>query len=70
MLPREAVEPVVERHTDVYRRLPDGTPAVRIEGGRIEMGSVVDAPFGLAAAFDPTRFTPLKQWQFDSLGID
>jgi hypothetical protein len=70
MYPRESVEPVVERHQDLYRRLPDGTPAVRIESGRIDIGSVVDAPFGLAVPFDPTRFTPLKDWTFESLGID
>ena len=44
--------------------------AVWIEDGRIRIGSVVDAPFGLAVPFDPTRFTPLAQWQFESLGID
>ena len=69
MFPRESVDPVVERHTDLYRRLPDGTPAVRIENGRIDIGSVVDAPFGLAVPFDPTRFTLLKDWTFESLGI-
>jgi hypothetical protein len=67
MFPRDAVDPVVEHHTDLYRRLPDGTPAVRIDDGRIAIGTVVDAPFGLAAAFDPTRFPPLKDWTFESL---
>jgi hypothetical protein len=69
MLPRESVEPVVERHTDLYRRLPDGTPAVRIENGRIEIGSVVDAPFGVDGVFDPSQFTPFGQWKFESLGV-
>jgi L-alanine-DL-glutamate epimerase-like enolase superfamily enzyme len=67
MFPRAGVDPVVERHADLYRRLPDGTPAVRIENGRIAIGSVLDAPFGLAVPFDPTRFTPLKDWTFESL---
>ena len=62
MFPRESIEAAVERHQDVYRRLPDGTPAVRIEGGRIEIGSIVDAPFGLAAPFDPRRFGLLSDW--------
>jgi hypothetical protein len=66
-VPRPVVDPVVERHADLYRRLPDGTPAVRIENGRIAIGSVLDAPFGLAVPFDPTRFTPLKDWTFESL---
>jgi hypothetical protein len=70
MFPRENIDPVVEHHADLYRRLPDETPAVRIENGRLEIGSVVDAPFGLAVPFDPTRFTSLTDWTFKSLGID
>lgn len=62
MFPRNAVDPIVAHHEDLYRRLDDGTPALRIEGGRIAIGSVVDAPFGLAAPFDPTRFEPLSAW--------
>jgi hypothetical protein len=70
MLPRAGVEPLVAAHGDLYRRLPDdGTPAVRIEAGRVSIGSVVAAPFGLAAPFDPTGFQPLGRWEFDSLGI-
>jgi hypothetical protein len=62
MFPRDSVEAVADRHGDVFRRLPDGTPAVRIEGGRIAIGSVVDAPFGLAAPFDPRQFGLLSDW--------
>ena len=69
MLPPESVAGLAESHPDLYRRLPDGTPAVRIEGGRMSIGSVVDAPFGLKASFDPTGFTPWGQWAFDALGI-
>ena len=66
---RETVEPLVEAHPDLYRRLSDGTPAVRIDGGRISIASVVDAPFGLGGPFDPTGFVPLGRWEFESLGI-
>jgi hypothetical protein len=69
MLRSASVEPLADAHSDLYRRLPDGTPAVRIEAGRISIDSIVDAPFGLAAPFDPTGFTPLGQWTFESLGI-
>ena len=62
MFPRESIEAAVERHQDVYRRLPDGTPAVRIVGGRIEIGSVVDAPFGLDVPFDPRMLRKLRDW--------
>jgi hypothetical protein len=69
MLPRASVEPTLAAHADLYRSLRDGTPAVRIEGGRMEVGSVVDAPFGLAAPFDPSGFTAAERWEFESLGI-
>ena len=69
MLPRGSVDPVVAAHPDLYRRLDDGTPAVRIERGRLALGSVVDAPFGVAAPFDATGFVPLSRWEFESLGI-
>jgi hypothetical protein len=52
MFPSDVVKPVAEHHRDVFLNLPDGTPAVRIEGGRINVGSVVDAPFGLGVSFD------------------
>ncbi len=69
MYPPGTIEPVIARHTDLYRSLDDGTPAVRIESGRMSIGSVVDAPFGLAARFDPSGFVPLRDWTFESLGI-
>jgi L-alanine-DL-glutamate epimerase-like enolase superfamily enzyme len=69
MFPREAVDPVVGQHEDLYRRLDDGTPALRIEGGRIAIGSVVDAPFGLAATFDPARLEPLSAWDPGTISL-
>jgi hypothetical protein len=69
MYPPGTVEPIVARHTDLYRHLDDGTPAVRIENGRMSIGSVVNAPFGLAERFDPSAFVPRRDWTFDSLGI-
>jgi hypothetical protein len=62
MFPRSSVDGVAEHHRDVLRRLPDGTPAVRIQGGRIDIGSVVDAPFGLGVAFEPGHFGLLRDW--------
>ena len=43
---------------------------LRVEGGRVSTGSVVDHGFGLNFAFDPSRYAPVKEWSFDSLGID
>lgn len=65
MFPPASVAPAVAAHADLYRALPDGTPAVRIEAGRMNVGSTVDAPFGLAATFDPRQFEPIDRWRFE-----
>lgn len=67
MFPREFAEPTVAAHADLFRRLDDGTPAVRIEGGRLDVGSIVDAPFGVGVSVDPTGFTAFAEWDPGSL---
>ena len=46
---------------------PDGFPMPRIRAGRMEVGSVMDAPFGLAFEPDLSAFTPLDAWSPASL---
>ena len=54
-------------HGDVYRRHERGFVTFRVGRGRTDVGSVVDAPFGVGFDFDPSRFTPLDQWSYDTL---
>lgn len=54
-------------HGDLYELHPDGFPMPRIRAGRMEIGSVVDAPFGLAFEPDLTGCTPLEDWRPTSL---
>lgn len=62
------VQAAAERaHPDLYRMTGQGYPAARIEGGRMRIGSVVDAPFGTAFEFDPARFTPVREWRWETL---
>jgi hypothetical protein len=61
-LPPDVQATVAEAHPDLYRRTPAGFPAVRIEAGKVRVGTVVDAPFGTAFEFDPSQFTPAKDW--------
>ncbi len=58
---------VLCHHGDLYARHAEGYPTVRIEAGNLEVGSVVDAPFGVG--FEPalTQFTPVEDWTFESL---
>jgi hypothetical protein len=67
MFPEAIQEAVLEHHSDLYHRHPRGFPTLTIEGGKIAIGSLLEAPFGLAIDFDPTIFTPLDDWDVASL---
>ena len=54
-------------HADLYEPHPDGFPMPRIRTGRMEIGSVIDAPFGVAFEPDLSAFTPLDAWSPASL---
>ena len=54
-------------HGDLFRRHERGFVTTRIERGRTDVGTVVDSAFGVNFDFDPSRFTPLDQWSYDSL---
>ena len=69
MLPEDVQEDVLKAHGDLYRRDAGGFATTRIENGRSDVGSVVDAPFGVGFTFDPSRFTPLQEWSFESMGL-
>jgi hypothetical protein len=69
MLPPDVQEQVLATHGDLYRRHPRGFPTLDLRGGRIEVGSVVAAPFGVGFRFDPTRYTPLDDWDSASIGL-
>jgi hypothetical protein len=47
-LPPRVHEETVRHHGDLYALREDGTAALRIVGGAIDLGSVVAAPFGVA----------------------
>jgi len=45
--PEPARERVLEAHGDLYRRSPKGWPALDVKDGRLDLGSVNRAPFGV-----------------------
>jgi hypothetical protein len=67
MYETELQQQVLNKHPDLYRRHEDGFAAVSLTDGCLDVGSVVDAPFGIGFELDPTAFTPLAEWQFSSL---
>ncbi len=67
MFPRDVQEQTIARHGDLYRRHERGFATLDLRDGRLELASVVAAPFGLDVALDTTRFMPLAAWRAEHL---
>jgi hypothetical protein len=67
MFPRDLADAALAAHPDLYLRDSYGTVTARIEDGTMRIGSVVDNAFGVGAAIDPSRFTPVDDWKYASL---
>ena len=67
MFPEPLQEQVLLHHPDLYHRHEQGFVALNICKGTVAVDSVVEAPFGVGFDIDPTYFTPLHAWSFDSL---
>jgi hypothetical protein len=52
---------VLHHHGDLYRRHSRGFATLKVQAGRIELGSVVAAPFGLAFPFDTGQYMSLAE---------
>jgi hypothetical protein len=63
--PAEVQEAVLAAHGDLYRRTEAGFAALDVEDGRLDLGTTVDAPFGVALPPDTGRYTPLDAWLRD-----
>jgi hypothetical protein len=60
--PESVQEAVLSTHGDLYRRDEDGYPTLAIDGGTVDLGTVVDAPFGVGFRPDLDQFVPLDSW--------
>ena len=69
MYPHDVQSTVLQHHGTLYRRHEAGFPTLNVKGGRLNIGSVVDAPFGYGFDLDTTRFTPLEDWSPASLDL-
>jgi hypothetical protein len=63
MFDRAVQEEVLRAHPDLYRKSRQGWPTLRIEGGELELGSVLAAPFGVGFELDAERFQPVEKWR-------
>jgi hypothetical protein len=59
MLPDEWQEAALSAHPDVYTTHPDGFACLRIRDGRLQLGSMNDAPFGVQPLLELSGFAPL-----------
>lgn len=54
--PAEWQDTTLAAHADLYTPHPEGFACLRIQNGRVELGSVNSAPFGVLPLFDPSSF--------------
>ncbi|WP_137287631.1 enolase-like domain-containing protein [Halorussus salinisoli] len=64
MLPDDYRDRLLAGHGDLYHRRESELTTLTVEDSRIDIGSVVDAPFGYDVTVDPERFTPASEWSF------
>ncbi|MPN52137.1 hypothetical protein SDC9_199791 [bioreactor metagenome] len=67
MYPEAIQEQVLLTHGDLYRRHPEGFPALDVRDGKIRVDSLLNAPFGYGFAMDASVFVPREQWSYQSL---
>lgn len=67
MYPRSVQEQVLASHGSFYRRHEEGFPVLDVRQGRVDVSSIVAAPFGYGFELDTTQFTPLDEWDVISL---
>lgn len=69
IFPENVGHEVLRAHPDLYQRHEQGYVALAVEAGRVTLGSVVEAPFGVSATINPNWFTPLGEWHVNSLAV-
>ena len=63
MYPEALQRQVLGDHGDLYRRHPDGFATLAIQGGGIQLRSVIESPFGCRSIPDLTAFPLLAGWR-------
>jgi hypothetical protein len=64
-LPPELQEVVLKNHPDLFYRHPRGYVTLRIEQGKIQLGSLFNHSLGLQADLGTKWLTPKAAWAFD-----
>ncbi|MFV1994430.1 MAG: hypothetical protein ACC661_03245, partial [Verrucomicrobiales bacterium] len=69
MFPEAMQRALLEDHADLYRRHEHGFPTLDIRGGRLDIGSLLEAPFGLAPLLDLSPFPRLDDWVTEGMPL-
>jgi hypothetical protein len=69
MYPADIQQQVLAAHDGLYVAHRDGYPTLNIRNGQLAVGSINRAMFGYGFDLDPSRFEPLAEWKFESLGL-
>ena len=62
MWPEDVQEEVLREHGDLYLRHEGGFVTLRIGGGNLDVGSLVDSPFGPKMLLDAGQYQSLDDW--------
>ena len=62
MFPARVQSAMLEEHPDLYRRHENGFPTLKIAGGHLNLGSVLEAPFGTRPPIEVSDFERLEEW--------
>ena len=65
-LPKELQETVLLEHSDLFCRHPRGYITLRVEDGKIRLGSLFNHSLGLETDLGTSWLTPRAEWHFDS----
>jgi len=66
MFPASSQKSALEQHPDLYETLPDDTPTLRVQEGRLQLDSVNHAPFGLGFTPDVNALPNAELHEFTS----
>lgn len=56
-------------HSDIYCYSKQGFPTLKIENGKVNIKSAIEANFGIGFEMDSSCFTNLGKWKFNSLEL-
>ena len=67
MFPKSVQKSILSAHSDLYRLHEEGFATLNIIRGRINIDSLLNAPFGFNFDLELDKFTLLDEWKYETL---